>query len=197
MSCLRSSVQSHLSSCKPRPDLSEDGPVVDPTIILDLIEGKLRPEEKKIAIGLVGTYRTWNQAWWQMQADLACDFELELELEDPEIVDSEADESIDAFDRYLAMELEELMSQPEFDLVTTRTRSSALDPYFEAFSRIVVENLRWRQWREKLMSMAPKALAELLANEIEKSRLGIPYPKEIVAAVLLKIGLDEVAALYE
>ncbi len=189
---LRSFVSEFLTS---RSHLREDGPTVDPTIILDLIEEKLSPEEKKIAVGLVGTYRAWNQAWWQIQADLSSDFE--LDSDEPEIIYSADDETIDAFDRYLAMELEELLSQPEFETLATRSRVNALEPYLEGLSKVVVENLGWRQRRSVLLEMDRRALVELLSKEIEKARLQIPFPTKLVSIALLKFGLDDVAELCE
>lgn len=91
--------------------------------------------------------------------------------------------------QYAKMSFLELMA--ELPAYTPAFRSDPLAPYRQSLRKAICLEPSWEGRRAELMDAEEVALIMALAENISASKIEMPFPPELVAAILVKEGLDD------
>jgi hypothetical protein len=96
---------------------------------------------------------------------------------------------------YLQRSYARLITHPSFMTVAHRSGGSPLDPYMEGLEKLICKDWKWEQQRQKPELLDDVDRVRAIANLIQASPLNIPFDSQLVAAILVKAGLDDLCDL--
>ena len=88
-----------------------------------------------------------------------------------------------------------LITHPSFMTVAHRSGGSPLDPYMEGLEKLICKDWKWEQQRQKPELLDDVYRVRVVASLIQASDLNIPFDSQLVAAILVKAGLDQLCHL--
>lgn len=172
---------------KALPFLSEPAPrKPDRSQIQALYEGTLKPSVEADVWYLIQCYRDWAAENERVLCEV-------LENTDwDSIIPDDATQStvfLAAIDRYLLLSLRALMAEfAPFQLA--HRGGNPLDPYLPDLKRIISTEWCWSTQKLRPEMSDPATVTAELVEVLAASKLQIPYPLPLVAATLVKSGLD-------
>jgi hypothetical protein len=157
-------------------------------LIVGYIDGVLEPAAMQQVGRNIVTWQAWYDAYWETLGA--------LDEEDDSLVESDSMEnpslSFSGFEDdaqgYLNQDYINLVAQlPRY---ATAVRSDPLGPYRAALRTLVCERWKWLDRKKELAHATEVQITAALARELAGGSLDMPFPVTLVAAILVKEGLD-------
>jgi hypothetical protein len=171
----------------PRPEFLNSPPPrpVDRAQVRALHEGNLDPETADEVEDLIVCFREWHDADRQILLE-------RVEEARKELAGGEIDEQPEGkLATYLDWERERLLAElADHAAVADVRHSDPLAPYRGELRRLLCDEWRWSERRLDPDLQDPRTLAQAICQLLSTQKDVIPLPEALVAAVLVKEGLD-------
>ncbi len=170
-------------------ELREGGPEVSFEYIIGYIDGVLEPAAMQQVSRNIVTWRAWYGAYWETVGALEDGVESASESSSEETpTDGDAE-----LQSYVDHDYLDLMA--ELPKYAVAVRSEPLGAYRPALRAALCA--AWPQWKIDPALQTDLQLATAVAQALAEASIKMPFPVPLVAAILVKEGLDGLCSLED
>ncbi len=173
--------------------LQPDGPAVDFELLVGYIDGVLEKDATERVGKCIVTFRAWYDAFWETVGAL------EVEDDAPESVRLRAQpegwlagHGAEEIRGYLGLAYHDLMA--ELPAYAAAVRTDPLGPYRAVLRRVLCEEWNWSARKADPAMRDEFTLTATVADVLSGASLDMPFPVSLVAAILVKEGLDHLCS---
>lgn len=182
--------------------LKSGGPPVNAVLVARFAAGVLAPAENTKLRELVSTYRDWFTEYWELKILSDSGHEVRNTTDEPmpDFIKSLFEDST-AFPASLGDKVDEFCDMTEDELsdcfadAGTRGDGTPLNPYIVRLAQLIRDDWNWPQRRSQPEMKSEKAQARSLFEFLRSAEIELPYPRDLVAVALVKLGLDRLCGL--